>query len=97
MSFYTYILYSQSLDVFYIGATKDIEQRLNYHNAGYEKFTSKGIPWGLLWFTSKNTRTEAFKLERKLKNLSRMRLIAFMIKYDLDLKNSAEFFSKFEP
>ena len=38
------------------------------HNAGYEKFTKKGIPWILKCYVEVETRSEAMKLEKKLKN-----------------------------
>jgi len=38
------------------------------HNAGYEKFTSRGKPWKLKFHVEVETRSEAMKLERKLKN-----------------------------
>ncbi|NOX86005.1 MAG: GIY-YIG nuclease family protein [Chlorobi bacterium] len=81
MAFYVYILYSQSIDTFYRGQTNNIENRLKRHNKGLEKATVKGIPWLLLWYSSKETRKEALVLEKKLKNLNRKRLIRFIKKY----------------
>ncbi len=83
--FYTYILYSQSLDIFYKGSTNNIEDRILRHNKGLESFTSKGIPWNLLWYTKKSSKSEAYRLEMKLKNLSRERLIRFIKKYKDDI------------
>lgn len=79
--FYTYILYSVSLNKYYKGHTNNIEARLKKHNRGEVKYTSKGIPWKLILFIRKETRGEAMNLERKLKNLNRVRLEAFIIKY----------------
>ena len=79
--FFTYILYSKSLDLFYKGSTSNIDNRLSRHNSGLETFTSNGIPWELIWFTSKDSKSEAYKLEMKLKNLNRERLILFIKKY----------------
>jgi len=76
-----YILYSISTDRFYKGATKDVKERLSRHNAGYEKATKPGKPWTLIWTTQKPSKSEAIKLEYKLKNLSRKRLIDFILKY----------------
>ena len=82
MVFYTYILYSQKLNIYYKGHTKNLEQRLKRHNHGMEKFTKKGVPWTLLWFTIKKSKTEAYRLELKLKNLSQLKTLAFMKKYN---------------
>ena len=81
MGFTVYILYSKTIDLFYKGQTSDIEDRLKRHNHGTEKATSGGIPWELVWSTTKSTRSEALKLEKKLKNLSRERTIQFIKKY----------------
>jgi putative endonuclease len=81
MAFFTYILYSPAFDRFYIGQTDKVQDRLKRHNAGYEKATSPFIPWQLELFIEKSSRTEAMKLESKLKNLNRQRLLAFLQKY----------------
>ena len=90
MEHYTYILYSKSRDIFYKGSTKDVYSRLLRHNSGREKFTSKGKPWLLIWYTLKPNKAQAYRLELKLKNLSKNRLIDFMIKYQDDIVGSDE-------
>ncbi|MEP2772140.1 MAG: GIY-YIG nuclease family protein [Fulvivirga sp.] len=75
------ILYSESSDMFYKGQTSDLDNRLHRHNQGLEKYTKAGAPWKLLWAANKASRSETIKLESKLKNLSRIRLIKFMLKY----------------
>ena len=81
MNYTVYILHSERLDKFYKGYTSDLESRINRHNSGYERFTKCGIPWKLLWAIDKPTRVEAMELERKLKNMNKQKLIAFMEKY----------------
>ena len=81
MAFAVYILHSSSLDMYYTGQTSNITKRLVQHNSGGEKFTSRGIPWQLVWSTNKSTRSEALTLEKKIKNLNRKRLKDFMTKY----------------
>ena len=87
MEYFVYILYSESIQKFYIGQTNDIDQRMKRHNYGLEKFTSKGVPWHLVWHTTKDNRSEAIVLERKLKNLSQKRLIRFIGKYHEGIQN----------
>ena len=65
--------------------------RILRHNSGYEKATKPGIPWILVWSTLKNNRSSATVLERKLKNLTRNRLINFMNKYSEDIVGPDEF------
>ncbi len=80
-SFFVYILYSRSTDTFYKGQTQDLRDRLHRHNAQQEKATASGAPWILIWSSQKPNRSEAILLEAKLKNLSRQRLIQFILKY----------------
>ena len=82
MPFHVYILYSPSTDRIYRGQAQDVHERLRRHNAGMEPSTKIGKPWTLLWQTPKNNRSEAYKLEAKLKNLNRGRILQFMLKYD---------------
>lgn len=42
---FCYILYSERLDKYYIGACVDLERRLYEHNIGHSTFTKTGIPW----------------------------------------------------
>ena len=79
-----YILYSPSFDRYYIGQTQDFQKRIERHNAGTETATSPYLPWQLVLTIEKQSRSEAFILERKLKNLSRERLLLFIKKYKLD-------------
>jgi putative endonuclease len=81
LNYFVYIIYSAGTDTFYRGQTSNIEDRLRRHNAGREKFASRGTPWELVWCTEKDTRSEALLLERKLKNMSRDKLIKFMHRY----------------
>jgi len=68
MDFKVYILWSGSLQKFYVGSTRDLTDRLLQHNAGYEKFTSKGKPWELIFEILCTDRKEAFNLEMKIKS-----------------------------
>ena len=64
---YCYILYSSSLDKYYIGACNDINRRLIEHNSGKSKFTSKGIPWDVVYKEFYNSLPEAKKRESYIK------------------------------
>lgn len=81
MTYHIYILYSEKLNHFYIGHTTNLDNRFTKHNNGESPYTSQGIPWSLLWSTTKNSFRLAEALEFKLKNLSRSRKIKFMKKY----------------
>jgi len=82
--FFVYILQSKTNDSFYKGSTNDLVRRFNEHNRGEEISTARYLPWDLVWFTVKSTRSEAFALERKLKNLSFQRTVDFINKYPVN-------------
>ncbi|MEP7196499.1 MAG: GIY-YIG nuclease family protein [Saprospiraceae bacterium] len=79
--FFVYILYSESSDLFYVGHTSDIKNRLNRHNSGMENYTSKHLPWIVMCSIEKQTKSEAYQLELKIKNLSKVRIKTFIEKY----------------
>jgi len=65
--FYTYILQSEIDNSFYTGHSSDIKRRLEYHNEGLSKYTSKKIPWRLVYFETFETKKEANRRELFLK------------------------------
>ena len=81
MEYHVYIIYSQSRNIFYTGITSDLHKRIYYHNNALDGFTSLGRPWKVLWSTSKPAKADALILEKKIKNLSRVRKIQFIEKY----------------
>jgi putative endonuclease len=46
-----------------------------------EEYTRKYIPWKEVMRLKKETRSEAYQLELKLKNMNREKLVAFIEKY----------------
>ena len=66
--FNIYILYSQKLDKFYVGSSGNIELRVTRHNAGLSKFSSRGIPWELVYFEEFNSKLEPLRRERGIKS-----------------------------
>jgi putative endonuclease len=81
MSFWVYIIFSEKYDRFYIGQTNDLDGRIERHNSGYVESTKSFRPWVLKLALSKDNRSESMVLEKKLKNLNRLRLIEFIEKY----------------
>jgi len=45
---FTYILFSEKLNKYYVGACTDLERRLYEHNIGHSTFTKTGLPWRLM-------------------------------------------------
>jgi putative endonuclease len=77
--FYTYILYSEKLNKFYIGSTENVEKRLAQHNNGNVKFTSRGIPWILKYTETYQDRTTAMKREYEIKGKKSRKYIEWII------------------
>lgn len=66
-NFFTYILFSTSKNKYYVGSTNSIQRRLIEHNSGQTKSTKLGIPWNLVFTQEFRTKSEATKLEIKIK------------------------------
>ena len=64
---YVYILYSEKLNKYYVGACTDLERRLWEHNTGHSKFTSIGIPWVLMFTEQFDSLPAAKKRELEIK------------------------------
>ncbi|MEJ2536218.1 MAG: GIY-YIG nuclease family protein [Calditrichia bacterium] len=76
---YTYIIYSEKLDRFYIGYTDNLSWRLERHNQGWGRFTKSGIPWELVYFEKYQTKQEALKREREIKSKKSRKYIENLI------------------
>jgi len=63
-----YILYSSSIDKYYVGYTNDIERRLSEHNRKKGKYTDGGIPWRLVHQEGYNSKGEAMHREKTIKS-----------------------------
>jgi putative endonuclease len=55
--YYVYIIYSEKLNKKYIGFSTNLNKRIKEYNLGKSNFTSKGIPWKLIYY-------ELFKSEK---------------------------------
>ena len=86
MDCFVYIIQSKVNDSFYKGSSDNLVQRLNRHNNKLDTYTKKFAPWNLVWYTCKQSKSEARILERKLKNLSTARLIEFIKKYPVTMQ-----------
>ena len=79
-----YILYSGSIDRYYVGfTTESVEQRLQKHNDKYydDKWTSKGRPWELFLEIRCNTDDEARKVEKHIKKMKSKTYLLNLRKY----------------
>ncbi|MBC8174548.1 MAG: GIY-YIG nuclease family protein [Candidatus Marinimicrobia bacterium] len=79
MPFFTYILFSESHDRYYIGHTDRLEERIIEHNSGHTKSTRYGCPWELVFKREFGTRIEAIRYERYLKSQKSRKFIETLI------------------
>lgn len=63
-----YILKSSKNDRYYIGHTKDIDERITRHNSGRVPFTKKFMPWQVIYTEIYSTKSDAYKREVEIKN-----------------------------
>jgi putative endonuclease len=67
MTFYFYVIYSETTDRFYKGHTQDLKFRIKTHNAGKTRSIKSGIPWLLAYSEKFETREEAVTAEKYYK------------------------------
>jgi putative endonuclease len=75
-----YIIYSASLDKYYIGFTTDVNGRLRRHNCHSKGFTSSGRPWILVYSETFTERKEAESREKQLKKWKNRARLEALIK-----------------
>jgi len=79
MSFWVYILYSQSCDKFYCGYTSDLTKRVQAHNnpqkPGAKTTHNFPGPWVPVWAIEFTTKKEAMAKERTIKNIGIKRFL----------------------
>jgi putative endonuclease len=63
-----YILYSISLDRYYVGYTNDLKRRLSEHNRKKGKYTDKGIPWKFFYTEDFESKKMAMSREANIKS-----------------------------
>jgi putative endonuclease len=65
--FFTYILYSATINKYYVGQTDNIENRLRSHHSGISPYTKIANDWQLVYSESFQTRKEAIQRENEIK------------------------------
>ena len=66
--YFVYILYSKSINKYYVGFSENPAKRLDFHNSDSNKIWSKrGRPWELTATFSFQTKTQALKAEKFIK------------------------------
>ena len=66
--YYVYVLVSETRNYIYVGITDNLERRISYHNAGYNKKTKAYRPFYVLLTEEYPSRIEARLREKYLKS-----------------------------
>ncbi|HBS87733.1 MAG TPA: excinuclease ABC subunit C [Bacteroidales bacterium] len=67
MKFVFYIIYSKTIDKYYIGHSSNIEERLCKHNTNHKGFTGKLKDWAIVYTENFNSKEDAYARERQVK------------------------------
>ena len=75
--FYVYILYSKTIDTYYVGSTSMLlEERLRRHLSLHSGFTGRAKDWEIVYFESYENKKEAILREQEIKKWkSRVKII----------------------
>jgi len=84
--YFVYILYSESIDQFYVGQTKDLDDRIARHNQAKSLSTKRGVPWRLEKVIGFESKKQCLQAERWLKKMKSRRILIQVIEETIDLK-----------
>jgi len=83
MRHFLYIIYSEKVDRYYVGITKDIETRIKRHNQGWTRSTKDRGIWELKYVEEFTDKSEAIRREKEIKRKKSRRYIERLIKKHL--------------
>ena len=67
--FQVYILFSESLNKFYVGHTsEELDERLRKHLSNHSGFTAKAKDWKIVYFETLENKSLAYKRELEIKS-----------------------------
>ena len=68
MKHFTYILFSQSLNKYYVGSSSDeLKERLRRHNTNHKGFTGGIGDWTIVYQEGFESKSQAYAREREIK------------------------------
>ena len=60
MKYFFYILYSESINKYYIGHTSNIDERIRKHNTDHKGFTGHKNDWELVYSEEFESKSDAY-------------------------------------
>ena len=79
MNYFLYILYSESINKYYVGITSNIEERLKKHLSNHKGFTSRVKDWQVVYFEKFENKSLVAKRERQIKSWKSRKMIEHLI------------------
>ncbi len=79
MLFFVYIIYSPTLNQYYIGHSENLQDRLFRHNNSGSKFTKRGNDWKLVYSEVFQTKSGASKRELEIKEKKSRKYIEWLV------------------
>ena len=79
--YYVYIIYSLTIDRYYIGQTDNIEERMEQHKSGFflHSYTSKTKDWKIVLSINCSSRKQSVNIESYIKSMKSRRFISDII------------------
>lgn len=85
MNYFVYIIYSASIDKFYIGYSADLKERLRKHNTNNKSYTGKTNDWEIVFSEKFASKAKAMAREKQIKYWkSRKRIEVLIQKYQVE-------------
>ena len=80
MAYYVYIIYSATLNQYYVGHTENLDDRIFRHNNSGSKATKKASDWKLFYTEEFENRSEAIKRELEIKRRKSRKYIESLVR-----------------
>jgi putative endonuclease len=77
--YYTYIIYSATINKYYVGSYQDVAERLQDHLNSRSKYTKVAKDWELKHFETYLTRSEACQREMQIKKMKSRKYIENLV------------------
>jgi len=82
--YFVYILYSKTINKYYIGYSENPIKRLEFHNSDFNKIWSKrGKPWELMMTFPFESKSEALKAEKFIKKQKSSQYISSILQQQI--------------
>jgi putative endonuclease len=80
MPCFVYILFSASLNLYYIGSSGNPAERLKKHLCNHKGFTGKAKDWTIVYCERHESKTGALKREKQIKGWKNRKLVEQLVR-----------------